>query len=121
MTGGSGGGNNNNKNRCATVIDCSQRAKDPGGNLLSICLNANAEDDIDERGEGRDDIIKDGEQVIRRRGRTLDTARMKAKIYWMQQPTSVDEKETTNAAGKSFSLESLLMGMGGKCMEVSQG
>ena len=66
-TGGSGGGNNNNKNRCATIIGCSQRAENPGGNLLSIRLNAKAEDNIDERGGGRDDIIKDGERVIRRR------------------------------------------------------
>ena len=45
------------------VNDRSQGAEDRGGKLLSIRLKAKAEDKIDERGRGGDDIIEDGERV----------------------------------------------------------
>ena len=58
-----GRGNNKNNIIDTTINDPSQGAEDRGGDLLSIRLNAEAEDKFDKRGGRGDDPIEDRERV----------------------------------------------------------
>ena len=96
VTGGSGAATTTTK---IDVQQLSTGAEDRGGNLLSIRLNTEAEIRLTTEGEEGTISSRTGSESIRR-GPNFRYSKNEIKKILMQQPTSVDEKEATNALGR---------------------